>query len=289
MKMRSLIQHYDRRKSVHGDMSPSLGPKIVQLMHIFGQLPADVGGVEIAEHCRRAMPGVKPGTIARVLVQIRAVLRAAEGDGLIARAPRIPMPAVHDAREQQVSVAEAKLLVAHLEWACPRLHPLAMILLHSGCRLSEALRLRPQDIGEHGLRFSKPAAKRTKTVSRTVPTTPDLRKLICQGGVASYITGLRGALEIDATSCYDAGKSVSSSLGRAIKEGCEALGLPPIRVHDLRHCFAAMVAENGGDLSDIASLLGHSNINTTMIYRGLVKSKAVAIMSATKEFACKAI
>jgi integrase len=40
-------------------------------------------------------------------------------------------------------------------------------------------------------------------------------------------------------------------------------GLPPIRLHDLRHCAATFLKAAGGDLKDIQELLGHSTSQIT--------------------------
>ncbi len=39
-----------------------------------------------------------------------------------------------------------------------------------------------------------------------------------------------------------------------------AAGLPPIRLHDLRHCAATFLKASGADMKDIQELLGHSSI-----------------------------
>jgi len=40
-------------------------------------------------------------------------------------------------------------------------------------------------------------------------------------------------------------------------------GLPPIRLHDLRHCAATYLKAAGADLKDVQELLGHSSITIT--------------------------
>ena len=40
-------------------------------------------------------------------------------------------------------------------------------------------------------------------------------------------------------------------------------GLPPIRLHDLRHCAASFLKASGSDLKDIQETLGHSSITIT--------------------------
>jgi integrase len=39
--------------------------------------------------------------------------------------------------------------------------------------------------------------------------------------------------------------------------------LPPIRLHDLRHCAATYLKATGADLKDIQETLGHSSITIT--------------------------
>ncbi len=40
-------------------------------------------------------------------------------------------------------------------------------------------------------------------------------------------------------------------------------GLPPIRLHDLRHCAATFLKAAGADLKDVQETLGHSSITIT--------------------------
>src|SRR3954462_10421695 len=42
-----------------------------------------------------------------------------------------------------------------------------------------------------------------------------------------------------------------------------ASGLPPVRLHDLRHCAATYLRHGGADLKEIQEVLGHSTIGLT--------------------------
>ena len=46
-------------------------------------------------------------------------------------------------------------------------------------------------------------------------------------------------------------------------------GLKGIRIHDLRHTFASHFVMNGGGITELQSILDHSNIKTTLRYAHL--------------------
>ena len=46
-------------------------------------------------------------------------------------------------------------------------------------------------------------------------------------------------------------------------------GIEDFRFHDLRHTFASWYMMNGGDLYELAKILGHSNIKMTERYAKL--------------------
>lgn len=55
-----------------------------------------------------------------------------------------------------------------------------------------------------------------------------------------------------------------SALDKEIKRIAEKTGLPPIRVHDLRHSHASMLIEMGFTSLEIADRLGHESVKTTL-------------------------
>ena len=60
-------------------------------------------------------------------------------------------------------------------------------------------------------------------------------------------------------------------------------GIEGFRFHDLRHTFASWYMMNGGDLYELAKILGHSNIKMTERYAKLAKSHIARTGSTARE------
>ncbi|NEA47704.1 tyrosine-type recombinase/integrase [Streptomyces sp. SID10815] len=59
------------------------------------------------------------------------------------------------------------------------------------------------------------------------------------------------------------------------------VGLPPVRLHDLRHGAATLAHAAGADLKDIQEMLGHSSITITAdTYTSLLPEADLAIAEA---------
>jgi hypothetical protein len=66
-----------------------------------------------------------------------------------------------------------------------------------------------------------------------------------------------------------------SSVQRAVREASFRAGFKtPATCHALRHSFAAHLVEEGNSLETVSSLLGHSDIGTTLRYGGLAQRLA---------------
>ena len=63
----------------------------------------------------------------------------------------------------------------------------------------------------------------------------------------------------------------------------ERAGIKDFRFHDLRHTFASWYMMNGGDLYELAKILGHSNIKMTERYAKLAKHHIARTSNTARE------
>lgn len=69
----------------------------------------------------------------------------------------------------------------------------------------------------------------------------------------------------DLVFCTSVGTAISgSAINKAFKALCQKVGVPIIRLHDLRHTAASMWIHAGMDIQTVSGRLGHKDANTTL-------------------------
>ncbi len=136
------------------------------------------------------------------------------------------------------------------------------LLALTGCRRSEVLKLRREDVALEAGELRLPDSK---TGARAVPLPPEavelLTDLLGAHGGPWVIPGRKPGTHL---------KYVDEAW-RAIRERA---GLGDVRLHDLRHSWASRALALGEALPVIGKLLGHSKLETTARYAHLARDSA---------------
>ncbi len=138
------------------------------------------------------------------------------------------------------------------------------LLYASGLRLSELISLRVADLDLESLtihvRGGKGRKDRITIFSRSLED--GLRFCMLGKEAKAYIfTPVHDSHP--GTRKHISGRTVQKVLENAVNKSGILRRLTP---HDLRHCFATHLMENGVSIRYIQSLLGHKNVSTTAIY-----------------------
>ena len=133
------------------------------------------------------------------------------------------------------------------------------LLLLTGCRLREILHLKWDNVDlERGMLFLPTSKTGKKTVVLNAPTMSVLTNLT---RVGSYVIASNTAGAVD--------EKPRADLKRPWAVVSRRAGLEGVRLHDLRHNFAAFGAGGGMGLPIIGKLLGHTQAATTQRYAHL--------------------
>lgn len=177
----------------------------------------------------------------------------------------------HDELPAVLTRGQVRDLLAHIRLRRYRI-PLKLIYC-CGLRLSECLSLTVHDVlgDENKLWVRDGKGNRDRMVPLASPMVEDLRDywrfhrnpLL----IFPHVGRGRNAPEALAASMRRAAAPMPvSSLQRLMVVARKELNLPAASIHTLRHCFATHLLESGASLHTIQMLLGHKQINSTMVY-----------------------
>ena len=134
--------------------------------------------------------------------------------------------------------------------------------------------------------YTTVAKDKTKTKSsyRSFPLLPEMRDLFLtlrdEQERNRRLLG-RGYVKTDYVFCWPDGRPftsdyVSHRFGKLLKK----YGLPPIRLHDLRHSCASFLINRGFDLKAVQEWMGHADIGTTANIYGHLEIQRKQAMAA---------
>ena len=134
------------------------------------------------------------------------------------------------------------------------------LLMLTGARRSEVLKADWSQFDlEVGVWVKPGATTKTKTEHRVPLSAPALQLLTDMNAVRKNELVFPGNIP----------DQPLKDIKRTWASICRAAGLEGVRLHDLRHTYASLLASSGVSLPIIAKLLGHTKVSTTMRYAKL--------------------
>lgn len=223
--------------------------------------------LKIREARERLMRGRAPATVNRHLSALRSCWNWGRSAGLVPQDrgwPARVMLTEPKGRTRFLSDAELEQLLGVADDATMR----AAILISIGCglRQSELLRLRWADVDVPRQRLRVMLSKNNESRSVYLPA-----------AVAAAVQDLKRAAVIGQHVIADGeGQPVDKSwIEYRWKALRTAAGLQDFRWHDLRHTCASYLAQNGANLLEIGSVLGHKSPSVTQRYAHLIEGAPV--------------
>ncbi len=211
--------------------------------------------------------GLKPSSCNNRIRAVNAYLKWA---GSSHRVPKLKEP---QCILPTFTPAQVKLM---LEWKPRtfyqrRLHLLILILLDSGCRISEAIHLKVSDCNFDSLLLTLNGKGRKQ---RMVPFSFELRRHLFR-----YTREFCPDPSMMVLATHHARRLDRHVMARDVKLLCKRVGFnPPVRtLHAFRHTFAINYLRRGGSVFHLQKVLGHSSLEMTRRYANLMTEDLQAI------------
>lgn len=187
---------------------------------------------------------LEPSTVNRKLSSLHRILKHAHEREWITKMPTFTWQPENNMRVRWLTPEEETKLLAILP---PKVSAFCEILIHTGMRRGELLKLQPKDVdGDYARLWVTKTGK-----PRSVPLTDRAKELLAQW--------LPFDLDIN-------------HIHREWLKAKEAMGLKDDRdfvLHTLRHTTATRLLDTTGNIVVVQKMLGHSKIATTLRYAHL--------------------
>ena len=167
-----------------------------------------------------------------------------------------------DKRERYLTPDETERLTkALLKYPDQEAADIFRLLLLTGARSGEVRAMRWQDLDLKAGVWTKPSSHTKQKKSHRVPLSAPARELLerirhsASGNAEFVFPGRYSGHRVE--------------IKKAWQHLCKTARLKDVRIHDLRHSFASVLASSGHGLPVIGRLLGHTNPVTTARYAHL--------------------
>lgn len=208
--------------------------------------------------------GNKPSTVNRKMAAMRKMLNVAVDHGVILKAPKVPKQRLAQDEVRFFTLSEeARIIERAKNLGLDDWSDFIQLAVDTGCRLGELLKMKWHNLSPE---LDKVHIWHTKSGKpRTIPLTARAqgvlkRRLEAFGDEA-------GPFVMWSTN----GRTLVTTRRRQWGTLTQASGLQK-RIHDLRHTCASRLVQRGVDLLRVKDWMGHTKIETTLIYAHLTPS-----------------
>ena len=202
--------------------------------------------------------GLKPATINHRMGTLAVAFQMALKRNHIAHLPHFPRLRVDNVRLRYLTDAEEALLLGLADGI---MRNLIVVLLDTGCRLSEVTGCQPADVVEGSLRLIETKNGKSRAVPLTQRAAASLRWLHADEKWRKITLRV-------STSAVRKASAKDWCVKQFTKIRNEA-ELPDVSLHTLRHTCASRLVQRGIDLYRVKAWLGHSTIAMTERYAHL--------------------
>jgi len=150
------------------------------------------------------------------------------------------------------------------------------VMYGCGLRISEAVKVQVGDVDSERMVIRVVGkGDKERLVPLPAPLYQDLRKMWATHRHPQWLfANKRGTNHVD-----------MGTLRRAFRLACNEVGIPKgITPHSLRHSFGTRLMEKGVPIESISILMGHTTIQTTMVYLHMTEALRTQINETAASF-----
>jgi integrase len=247
----------------------------------FGVLKLRAGRKQLEEEGEERAPA----TVNRYLSAMRACWNWGRSAGLIPQERGWPtrlMGKEPPGRTRYLSNVELAALTAEAEKHSPLMAAAVLVSLATGMRQGELLRLEWKDVDfkRKRIRILSVVDAETKNSESRAVHLPSVAVEALEKLRRGTVVGQRLIFFFAAKTKSKDAKSALSVQWKIVRKNA---GLKNFKWHDLRHSCASFLAQNGANLLQIGSVLGHKSPSMTLRYSHLVQGDPVPAHAALDE------
>lgn len=238
------------------------------LVDYFGdKRPADISPMDIEWYKVERRKGLtkrgtqrSPASVNRELRLLSHVLTHALRDNLIREHPmkggKVRMLREDNKVERILTDEEEQRLLDACRGSREHLRPIIITALYTGMRCGEILNLKWSDVDfdRNMIHIRQTKSGKSRTIPLPTTVRAEIEKLKPLAPESEYVF----------TNPHT-GRPFKD-IKQGFRKACQGAGITGLRFHDLRHTFATRLARETRNLVDVAHILGHSTIVTTMRY-----------------------